>query len=98
MVQTERGTVTQRLKLGCQVKVELRLSILQAGFDLWCRHTAAYIKNTLHQSRQWRWRCEAYLIKPEARHVEAELDLPVRQGQRATPADLGLRQAYVQVR
>jgi len=63
--------------LGCQVKVELRLSVLQVGFDLWYRHTAADVNNALHQSRPWRRRGEAYLIKPEARHLEAELDLPV---------------------
>ena len=39
-----------------------------------------------------------YLIKPETRHLEAELDLLVRQCQRAIAADLGLRQAYIQVR
>src|SRR2546425_7442501 len=90
MVQTQRGTVTRRLQLGCQVKVELRLSVLQVGFDLWCRHTAAYVNNALHQSRQWRRRCEAYFIKPEAWQVEAELDLQVRQGQRGNPPGFGL--------
>src|SRR5207253_19921 len=69
----------------------------QVGFNLWCRHAAAYLKNALHQARPGRWRCEAYLVQPQARHLEAALDLPVRQCQRATPADLRLRQAYVQV-
>jgi hypothetical protein len=100
MVQTKRGTITWRwlLKLGFQVKVKLRLSVLQVGFDLWCRYAAAHINNTLYQSRPWHRRCEAYLVKLEAWYLEAELDLPVRQCQRATPTDLGLRQAYVQLR
>jgi hypothetical protein len=100
MVQTQRGTITWRwlLKLGCQVKVELRLSVLQADFDLWCRYTAAHINNTLYQARPWHWRCEAYLVQLETWYLEAELDLPVRQGQGATPVDLGLRQADMQVR
>jgi hypothetical protein len=91
MLQTKRGTITLRLKLGCQVKIELRLSIVQAGFDLWCRHAAAYINRTLYQPWQGcRW-CEAYLVQLQARHLDTELDLPVRQRQRATATHLGLR-------
>src|SRR5262245_9244760 len=100
MIQTQRYTVTLRwlLKLGCQVNIELRLSVLQVGFDLGGRHTAAYVNNTLYPLRPWRRRYEAYLVKLEARYLEAKLDLPVWQCQRATPTDLGLRQTYVQVR
>jgi hypothetical protein len=85
-VQAERGTIARhwRLQLGCQVNVELPLGIVQAGCDLWGRHTAVYLQNALDQLWPWHRRRKAELIKSEARHIETELDMPVRQGQRAT--------------
>jgi len=90
IVQAESGAITWhgRLQLGGQCSVQLPASVLQAGFDLWCRHTAAYLNDALHQWRQWRRESETHLVKLEAWNVEVELDLLLWQRQGATAAYL----------
>src|SRR2546427_1979227 len=86
IVQAESAAITRHglLQLRGQCCVQLPPSILQAGLDLWCWHTAAYLNGALHQWRQGCRRNKTYLVKPEAWNVEAELDVLLWQCQGAT--------------